>query len=175
MKSKRDFAKDHEWEREQAHSDWWATTMREAFPNADDWRHARPPEQKKGVDFIVWGPWPGGRWIHNIDAKFRRLIWSDILIEVQSNSRTGSLGWAVKRSDTDYLAYSWVPNRETWFIPFGRLQWALERSDWVSDYGEVLSENKAHFGDYTTTNLVVPKWVVWSDVPNCFKVRLGYP
>lgn len=175
MAEPREFGADHAWEQEQAHSAWWAQTMQQAFPNAEAWRHATEREQTRGVDFVVWGPWVGGRWSHNVDAKFRRKVWPDILIEIQSNSTTGTAGWAVKQADTDYLAYAWVPSRETWFIPFGWLQTVLAKrgDEWIARYRRVRSANVADFGDYTTTSLPIPKSEIWRSVPNCFRIILS--
>ena len=150
--------------------------MHLAFPNMTDWRHASDREQRFGVDFVVWGDWVEGVWVHKIDGKFRREIWLDILVEVESNSQSGSSGWAVKRSsETDYLAYCWVPNRETWFIPFSWMQRVMAKQEWVRRFGKVESLNKAHFGNYTTTSIAVPKSVVWTEVPNCYIIDLGRP
>lgn len=175
MAEPRDFHTDAGYEKEQARSAWWAKTMWQAFPNADDWRHATATEQRRGVDFVVWGSWLGGTWSHNIDAKYRRKVWSDILLEVQSSNMTGRLGWAVKASDTDYLAYAWVPSKETWFIPFRLLQESMKTHghDWTERFSRVRSDNEAPFGDYTTTNLAVPKQVLWAEVPNIFIIELN--
>jgi len=175
---KRRFEDDHNWETEQYKQAWFPTLMADAFPDAEGWRQEDDPDrQRAGVDIETWGTSNHEQWTYAIDFKWRREYWPDILVEVTSNDQTGTGGWAVKDQLTDYLAYMWVSVSTGYFIPFKYLQAALleHGDDWLSEFGEVTSDNAADFGDYTTHNLPIPIPVMLRNVPNCFRVRWENP
>lgn len=79
---------------------------------------------------------------------------SDILLEVTSNDRTGTPGWARKPLLCEFVAYVFVPIRRCYMLPLVPLQraWARFGEEWTTAYGTRAARNRG----YNTINVPVP-------------------
>lgn len=111
-------------------------------------RPATMPEQKQGIDF--WGSKPGrgaASFEVKTDTAAHRTL--NAFVELQSNSKTGKLGWLFT-CQADVLLY-WIPKMDT-------LHWmnltAIRTA--YADWKELYPIKTVHNGTYYTTGLVVP-------------------
>lgn len=84
----------------------------------------------------------------------------DILIEYISNDKTGTLGWAEKNLQCDYVLYVFWDIKVAYWLPFPVLKktWLKNKNFWLKEYGTREAPNKG----YKTLNCPVPIRVLYS-------------
>ena len=89
-----------------------------------------------------------------VDEKVRAKDYGDILLEYESNTRTGSPGWAIKPLMADYIAYLIAPAGKCYFLPVPQMQAALQRNKekwWKEGKARRVARNKG----YNTLSIAV--------------------
>ena len=137
---------------------FWGDAYEEAFPTMSAWaiNDENNQSQRLGIDHLIH--LGSGRTLR-IDAKSRREVWDDILLEFCAKKGKGVAGWINKDLQIDYLAYAFEPIRQVHLFDWITLQRAWRK------YGDRLKENceiveaynEPSYGEpYTTQSVAVP-------------------
>lgn len=144
----------------QADAPYWLPVYRKAFPTlracvdvrADGWH------QRAGVDRVLT---LADSSVVRVDEKVRRESWPDIALEVLSDEKRETPGWACKDALCDYIAYAFEPTRTCYLLPFLLLRRSLElnKRDWwfaAKASREGFRLVRAQNTTWTTLSLAVP-------------------
>ena len=123
--------------------------------------------QKEGIDKIL--TFKGGKQIF-IDEKKRRKNYGDILLEEYSNYEKKVAGWLSHKKKTDYISYIIFDDKIVYLLPFLLLQnaWINNYNEWSVKYQRKFAKNPT----YTTSNLAIPKQVLFGAIRNEMDIEL---
>lgn len=169
------FQEDLEYSQSASEEGFWSAVYGSAFPGCVSVINNRKnPAQYAGIDRTI--TLPSGSTIY-IDEKKRRDEYSDFLLEVVANDKTGAPGWIEKDLLIDYLAYAFMPSRRCYLFPWLLLKraWAKWGDRWKAEakanragFRTIWAENPG----YKTWSITVPEAVLKSTITEAMIVQL---
>lgn len=178
MARQHDFAESLAWGERDADDPFWESVYRKAFPDFLGFaKNEDLDKQRRGIDrglVLRHG-------VVLVEEKKRAKDWGDMLLEVVSNDRTGTLGWAEKDLAIDWLAYAFLESGRCYLFPWPafRQAWLRLGIEWkeaakaaTRQWGRQEGIRRTGFGvlqaandTYTTWSIVVPMHTVMAAVP----------
>lgn len=121
---------------------WWPAAHRQPVQNLS--------AQRAGIDAILIA----GEARVPVEEKVRERDYGDVLIELVSNDKRSTPGWAIKRCRSRLLLYAFADTRRAWVFPMPAVQAATRKNqgEWLTRYGKKVAKNRG----YDSINVAVP-------------------
>ena len=112
--------------------------------------------QRGGIDRILT---LADGTVLTVDEKVRQKDYDDFLLEYYSSYEQKTPGWVCKGLNCDFIAYTILPCRKCYLLPFQQLRqaWRDNHVAWIQQYKRIEARNDG----YTTVSVAVPKREVW--------------
>lgn len=167
------FGEDLRFSQELTDEPAWADYYKQLFPMLVSYSTVPKDSllQRQGVDRLL--VLDNGH-ILTIDEKKRRKAYSDILLEIWSDKRRGTPGWAVdRRKKCDYVAYAIPKLSKCYFLPYPLLREAaiLHHPHWAAE--NLQSRNCNTTEGYLASQPPGQSWSTWNVAVDWLDLKLS--
>lgn len=100
------------------------------------------------------------------------IVYSDILLEYESDHERRKPGWVVKPLRAHYIAYAIAPLGRGYLLPVPALQacWLRNGDDWRKRFGLRKAPNRKHGRVWHTYNVPIPVDVLFRELGKCLRL-----